>query len=155
MAKKSSAEAEYLKSDDIGLIIAKGMAVTYKAQPQNPIDFFARWMLNQSQQAKNQVVQEEKYVKVKESKDEHVKELKVKEKEEKEAQKKADAKNERILNFKEKVAESKDLEDELQTLVNHLKEYTGSTAVYIGKIVKPKKAITDEDDEMAHIDEAA
>lgn len=68
MAKKPNPESEYLKSDDIGLVIAKGMAVTYKAQPENPIDFFARWLLNQSQQAKNQVLQEEKIHRVKESK---------------------------------------------------------------------------------------
>lgn len=48
MAKKANPEAEYLKSDDIGRIIAKGMAVTYRAQPQNPVDFFARWLLGQS-----------------------------------------------------------------------------------------------------------
>ena len=53
--KKSRPEAEYLKSDEIGLVIAKGMAVTYKANPECPIDFFARWLLNQSQQAKNQI----------------------------------------------------------------------------------------------------
>jgi hypothetical protein len=49
MAKKANPDSEYLKSDDIGKIIAKGMAVTYRAQPENPVDFFARWLLNQSQ----------------------------------------------------------------------------------------------------------
>lgn len=66
-----------------------------------------------------------------------------------------EAKNERIISFQERVAESKDLEDELQTLTNYLKEHTNSTAVYIGKLVKPKKTITDEDDDKAHIDEGA
>lgn len=155
MAKKPNPESEYLKSDDIGLIIAKGMAVTYKAQPENPVDFFARWLLNQSQQAKNQILQEEKIVKVKESREAHAKQLKVKDKEAKELDKKQEARNDKIRGFRDKVDESKDLEDELQTLVNHLKDFTGSTAVYIGKVVKPKKAITDEDDDKAHVDEAA
>ena len=61
----------------------------------------------------------------------------------------------KILGFKEQVAESKDLEDELQNLVTYLKEHTESTAVYIGKVVKPKKPITDESDDKAHIDEEA
>jgi len=39
-------DAEYLKSNDLGLVIAKGMAVMYKAQPTNPVDFLARWLLN-------------------------------------------------------------------------------------------------------------
>jgi len=46
--KKSLPEAEYLKSEDIGSIIAKGMAVTYRAQPEKPIEFFGKWLLNQA-----------------------------------------------------------------------------------------------------------
>jgi hypothetical protein len=41
----SRSEAEYLKSEAVGLVIAKGMAVTFKADPANPIDFFAKWLL--------------------------------------------------------------------------------------------------------------
>jgi len=44
--KDSLPEAQYLKSEDIGLVIAKGMAVTYKTNPENPVDFFAKWLLN-------------------------------------------------------------------------------------------------------------
>ena len=53
------------------------------------------------------------------------------------------------------MAESKDLEDELQNLINYLKDNTESTAVYIGKVTKPKKQITDEDNDKAHIDDGA
>ena len=45
--RKSLPQAEYIKQDDIGLVLAKGMAVTYKANPKNPIDFFGKWLLNQ------------------------------------------------------------------------------------------------------------
>ena len=38
--------AEYLKSEEIGLVIAKGMAVLYKTNPKNPVDFLAKWLLN-------------------------------------------------------------------------------------------------------------
>jgi hypothetical protein len=31
-----------LKQDHIGLVIAKTMAITAKARPANPIDFFAK-----------------------------------------------------------------------------------------------------------------
>ena len=41
-------EADYLKSDDLGLVIAKGMAVMYKEDPKNPVDFLAKWLLNYS-----------------------------------------------------------------------------------------------------------
>ena len=34
-----------------------------------------------------------------------------------------------------------------------MKEHTGATGVYIGKLVKPRKDIGDDDDDKAHIDE--
>ena len=43
---KEHPDAAYIKRDDIGLVIAKGLAVMYKAQPQNPCDFLAKWLLN-------------------------------------------------------------------------------------------------------------
>ena len=46
MVDAQMTDAEYLKSNDLGLVIAKGMAVMYKAQPTNPVDFLARWLLN-------------------------------------------------------------------------------------------------------------
>lgn len=57
-----------------------------------------------------------------------------------------------IDEFDTKVKESKDLADNLQDLVNHLKFVSDSTAVYVGKIVKPIKEIKDDDDGNAHID---
>ena len=48
MARKKE-YAEYLKSDEIGLVMAKGMAVMYKQNPKNPVDFLAKWLLNYSQ----------------------------------------------------------------------------------------------------------
>ena len=45
--------------------------------------------------------------------------------------------------------------DQLQDLAAYLKEFTHATSVYVGKLVAPKKQITDEDDDKAHIDEEA
>lgn len=45
--------------------------------------------------------------------------------------------------------------DQLQELADFLKDFTKSTAVYIGKLVLPKKKIQDNDDDRAHIDEEA
>jgi hypothetical protein len=36
----------YLKSDEIGKVLSKGLAETYEAQPPNPVDWFAKWLLN-------------------------------------------------------------------------------------------------------------
>ena len=42
-------DADYLKSKDLGGVIAKGMAIMWKEQPKNPIDFLANWLLNYAQ----------------------------------------------------------------------------------------------------------
>lgn len=42
-------DADYLKSRELGMVIAKGMAVMYDTNPKNPVDFLAKWLLNYSQ----------------------------------------------------------------------------------------------------------
>ena len=39
-------DADYIKSKELGAVIAKGMAVMYKQQPKQPVDFLAKWLLN-------------------------------------------------------------------------------------------------------------
>ena len=45
---------DYLKSDEIGKVLAKGLAVVYKVQPTFPVDFFAKWLINYSITQTNQ-----------------------------------------------------------------------------------------------------
>lgn len=44
----------------IGDVIAKGLATVYKEKPTNPVDFFAKWLLMQSEIKKKD--QEQKLV---------------------------------------------------------------------------------------------
>jgi hypothetical protein len=61
--------------------------------------------------------------------------------------------DEKIKFFYEKtIGESRDLTDQLQDLADFLKDFTKSTACYIGKLVAPKKAIKEDDDDRAHVD---
>ena len=48
-ASQEHPDASYIKRKDIGEVIAKGLAVMYKNQPQNPVDFLAKWLLNYAQ----------------------------------------------------------------------------------------------------------
>lgn len=57
--------------------------------------------------------------------------------------------------FVMEVNEQHDLADTLQRLADHIKEFTGSTACYIGKLVAPKKEVGDGDFDDAHLDEGA
>ena len=36
----------YLQQDNIGAVIAKGLAATYEIRPKNPIEYFAKYLLN-------------------------------------------------------------------------------------------------------------
>lgn len=47
---------------------------------------------------------------------------------------------------------SQDLSDNLDELAEFLLEFTGSTGVYIGKLIQPRKQINEDDDDKAHID---
>jgi hypothetical protein len=50
VAKESDhPDAAYIKREDIGVVVAKGLAVMYKTQPKNPVDFLAKWLLNYAQ----------------------------------------------------------------------------------------------------------
>ena len=43
------ADIKYLKQDNIGIVISKGLTATYEQRPKNPIEFFAKWLLNYRQ----------------------------------------------------------------------------------------------------------
>ena len=50
--------------------------------------------------------------------------------------------NDKIDKFNFEVDKSDDLNDQLQSLVDHLAEFTGATACYVGKIAKPIKGVS-------------
>ena len=52
LLEKEHPDITYLKQDEIGLVIAKALNETYQRQPNNPIEFFAKWLLNHSKTSK-------------------------------------------------------------------------------------------------------
>jgi len=51
---KSHPDAQYLKQEQIGEVLSKGLAYTERAQPKNPVTFYANWLLNYSETQKSQ-----------------------------------------------------------------------------------------------------
>lgn len=51
----------------------------------------------------------------------------------------------KIEDFRNKIKKSEDLHEDIQALTNHLQEFTGASATYVGKIVKPIKTGLPED----------
>lgn len=43
--KRLHPDSQYVMQDKIGLVIARGLSIVYKEKPQNPVDFFAKWLL--------------------------------------------------------------------------------------------------------------
>ena len=39
---------DYIKNNDIGMILSKGLASVYEEKPEKPIDFLAKWLLTYS-----------------------------------------------------------------------------------------------------------
>jgi len=49
VSKKLHPDSEYIMQNHIGDVIAKGLATVYKEKPSNPVDYFAKWLLMQSE----------------------------------------------------------------------------------------------------------
>ena len=47
MKEPEHEDIKYLKQEGISKLLMKGMAETYRKQPGNPVDYFAKWLLNQ------------------------------------------------------------------------------------------------------------
>jgi hypothetical protein len=69
--KEEHPDAAYLKSDEIGVVIAKGIAVTYKNHPKNPVDFLAKWLLNHARVQKEAQSNQDKLQEVEKLKEKH------------------------------------------------------------------------------------
>jgi len=102
-------EADYLKSPDLGLVIAKGMAVMYKEQPDNPVDFLAKWLLNYSQVEKAALSKEEQAMEVQKSVKANQEAKAEQESAEQATKQEAGSKEEKQKKFEETIRTSKDL----------------------------------------------
>mmetsp|Transcript_1175 Transcript_1175/g.1774 ORF Transcript_1175/g.1774 Transcript_1175/m.1774 type:complete len:233 (+) Transcript_1175:64-762(+) len=148
-------DAEYLKSRDLGMVIAKGMAVMYESNPKNPVDFLAKWLLNYSQVERAQDDRTEALAVVELQVKQHAEARVQLNTQEAERKKEEEQVDEVKARFVEQIAEAQDLQDHLQGLTDHLQQFTNASAVYIGKLVAPKKPIKDGDDDQAHVDDTS
>jgi len=149
---KSHPDAQYLKQEDIGEVIAKGLAYTERTQPKNPVTFFANWLLKHSDTVKQVELDKQKYDDKQNLIEKFNSDQRLAAKAKDKTPNQEEKKEKVIEEFDTKVKESKDLADNLQELVNHLKFVSESTAVYVGKVNVPIKEIQEDDDDTAHID---
>ena len=61
-------DSQYLMSVGIGQIVGKGLSEMYDAEPNNPVDFLSKWLLNYSQVQRSASVREEEKIGVMQAK---------------------------------------------------------------------------------------
>ena len=153
--KKLHPDSEYIMQQNIGPIIAKGLATVYKEKPHNPVDFFAKWLLQQSNILKANEKEARNIAKVEDLKKKEAYEKMIIEKAKEEKKKLRAVQDEKIDAFKKKIQESDDLYENLPDLVAHIKDFTGATACYVGVVDKPikgiKKGLLEDDNDTAHL----
>lgn len=144
-----------MSKQEIGVVIAQGLAETYRSQPKNPVDFLGKWLLHQTEVQGKKAEGDNRYETIQELIGHHNHKLKIQSVEEKDRQDELQKKEDKKQAFFKKVDEADDHEDLLQDLVDHIQEYTNSTSVYVAKLVQEKNEIEEDDDDTAHINEQA
>lgn len=146
---------DYLSKQEIGVIIAQGLAETYRSQPKNPVDFLGKWLLHQTKVQAHKESDDAKQKQISEFISFRLRDLKIAELEEQERAVKRKAQDDKKAGFFKKVDDTDDHADILQDLSDYLQEHTGSTSAYIAKLVQEKNTINEDDDDEAHVNEQA
>lgn len=162
---KEHPDIAYLKNDKIATVLSKALAETFRAKPNDPKTYFAKYLLNHSAQEKAagrvsetvclnfQRLEREKEVQV--ARRQLLAKKIDEEKKVKAELKKTQEADENKAQFWQKVEKSNDLHDNLEELTNYLKNNTNATGVYIGKLVYPLKRIEEDAGENDHEDTEA
>jgi len=149
--QKEHPDITYLKSPEIGNVISKGLATVYKEQPKNPVQFLANWLLNYSATTEVENSNEIKEKNKIELIAKHKEELEAVEKQLKEKLQQEQTHTNSESGFQKKLENCDDLEDVIQDFVDHIRDNSEATSVYLGHRERVKNAVTDDDNDQAHI----
>lgn len=152
---KQHEDIKYLMQEDIGGILCKGLAETVDAQPKNPVEFFAKWLLNYKKSEVTFAQEIDQGAQVLKMRREHEAAKRAKEEEAVKKEKEAEAKKQEDEKFWKELEESPDPNDNLTALANYIQTNIKATGVYIGKLEAKMQPIKDDDDDKAHMVEEA
>lgn len=153
--QKDHPDIAYLKQDDIGKVLSKGLAVLYREQPQFPVEYLAKWLLNYSSSIQN----EKNYSQILKHKEELIKKSLIEKEEQAKKERELEAQKQAIFTadeeIREKIRQHKYLHELLtQDFPNYLCSRKRLTGVYVGNLDFPTKEIDEMDeDENAHLDQ--
>ncbi|CAD8138112.1 unnamed protein product [Paramecium pentaurelia] len=146
-------DMDYLTQDEVGGIVAKGLASLYLERPQFPIDYLAKWLLTYSELLKKQKTREERQ-QVKETK---IKEFKVLTDQlaylKEESNRLENQQKEKHEQFLESIKQAKYHDEFLGDVFCDYVAKRFRVNTYVCELDFPKKEIdlNQEDDENAHI----
>jgi hypothetical protein len=154
MSHDLSADFKYLVSDHIGDVLAEGLTVLYEVQPEHPIDFYAKWLLNycstqHSQKLSNHAedLRNDLIKKFKQDQDRQTID---------QAKKAAMTKHTtEVGNHFTTTIQKHEYHEELlpYTFPNYVAKQLHVPGVYIGKLEHPIRAVRDDDEEeLAHLE---
>lgn len=148
---KNICEEDYLNKPEFIDTINIALVELYKKQPSNPVEFLAKYLLNQVQAKKIKIdidiMNKEKHNYILLYKKEKIN----KEEQNKKIMDEINIKENKKNNLLELIKNSKDLDNDLINICNTLKECTNSTGVYISNYDNKRRFVNKEEDENAHL----
>jgi len=129
--------------------------MTFNRQPNDPVQFFARFLQNECKTMK--VVDEDRHAALEQGRNRIAHEDRLREvKETAKVKKTEEAKvDDEKKAFFDDLEQSDDLNDKLQSLIEFLQEHTKATGIYIGNLQFPEVPIEDDAMEMDHLNQEA
>ena len=148
-------DISYLKQDNIGKVVAAGLAELYREKPTFPVDYLAKWLLNFSNTKKNESCMREEKEKEDKLRDHHLEILETEKEDEIKRNQVVEQKNKIDLAFRDHI-ENYEYHEELlnSVLAEGIFVNLDLTGIYIAQYEYPIQQPDENavDDYASHLD---
>lgn len=141
----------YLKSTSIGGVVNRALSDLYKVQPKNPVTFLANWLLNESRSNQIKIKIESENKQKQDLKEIYSEKLKEQEALQRQKDLETQKVSETKSSFLQRIHDSKDIENNLDSFCEDLEKLVNATGVYISILDKKRKEVSEDEDENAHL----
>lgn len=146
---------DWLQHNEVTPVLSMALGELFLSKPQNQLYFLGNWLLNYSKSRQNLNIESQNSSNREVLQEQHEKSLKLQQEHERSLKHEADKLRQQEEDLKSELLQACDVYDLLPKLINHIKDSSFAGAGYVGLLEKLKRAVTDMDDEKAHIDEEA
>ena len=146
---------DWLQHSEVTPVLSMALGELYLSNPQNQLYFLGNWLLNYSKSRQNLNTESQNSTKRELLQEQYEKSLHLQQEHEQNLRQEAEKLQKQEEDLKSKLLQACDVYDLLPKLINHIKDSSFAAAGYFGLLEKLKRAVTDLDDEKAHVDEEA